>query len=82
MRREPFYGHFGARVRQQRQYAGLTQEQLGAALSPPQTRASVANIEAGLQRVNLLTSVQLATIFRCPLAALVPPDEPKKGRKR
>ena len=41
----------------------MSQEQLGQALEPKMTRASVANIEAGSQRVFLHTAVRLARVL-------------------
>ena len=57
---EEFYAFLGARVRTLRQQRGLTQEQLGSRLTPTVTRASVANIESGKQRVLAHTLVQLS----------------------
>lgn len=79
MKREPFYRHFGKRVRKLRTQSGLTQEAVGARLLPPQTRASVANIESGGQRVGLLTVAQLAEIFGCQIADMVPASCHWKG---
>ncbi len=57
---EEFYVLLGNRVRTFRQQKGLTQEQLGNRLTPTMTRASVANIETGKQRVLAHTLVQLS----------------------
>jgi len=64
---ENFYLLLGARVRAIRQQKGLTQEQLGSRLTPTMTRASVANIETGKQRVLAHTLVQLASALSVAL---------------
>ena len=73
---EPLYAAFGALVRERRSARGLTQAELGSRLTPPVTRASVANMEAGKQRVLLDTALQLASILEVPLATLLPSREP------
>jgi len=50
-RADPFYIALGQRVRSYRDQRNLTQEQLGDRLTPQMTRAAIANIEAGKQRV-------------------------------
>ena len=57
---EEFYVLLGNRIRTFRQQTGLTQEQLGNRLTPTMTRASVANIETGKQRVLAHTLLQLS----------------------
>lgn len=63
MKRKPeeFYVLLGNRVRTFRQQRALTQEQLGSRLTPTMTRASVANIETGKQRVLAHTLIQLSS---------------------
>lgn len=75
---EAFYAALGERVRHARQAKGLTQAELGARLVPPVTRASVANLEAGKQRVLAHTLQQLAATLDVSLASLVP--SPPSGR--
>jgi len=70
---EPFYAEVGRRVRDRRNKLGLTQEELGRLLSPPTTRVSVANIEAGKQRILSHTLVQLAEALKSELTDIVPP---------
>ena len=62
MKRKPedFYVLLGNRVRLFRQQRGLTQEQIGSRLTPTMTRASLANIETGKQRVLAHTLIQLS----------------------
>ncbi len=50
----------------------MTQEDLGAALSPPLTRASVANIENAKQRVLTHTIMMIASALKVPIEALLP----------
>ena len=69
---EPFYGQLGARVRDWRLRRGLTQGELGTRLTPPVTRASIANIEVGKQRVLAHTLAQLAGILDVAIDDLVP----------
>lgn len=71
-RLEPFYEALGRRVSEARERRGLTQAQVAAQLTPPVTRASVANVEAGKQRVLAHTLVALATILDVPVTDLVP----------
>ena len=52
----------------------MTQEALGATLAPKMTRASIANIEAGTQRVLLHTAVRLAEVLQIELAELLSSD--------
>jgi transcriptional regulator with XRE-family HTH domain len=49
----------------------MTQQQLGLSLQPPATRASVANIESGKQRVLAHTLVQLAAALEAEVADLL-----------
>lgn len=62
-----YYREFGKRVRIAREAAGLTQAEVGALLQPTVTRASIANVEAGKQRVLAHTVVQLARAVGCPV---------------
>jgi len=74
---EPFYIHLGRRLSGARSAAGLSQERLGARLSPPVTRASIANIEAGKQRVLAKTLVDLAAALEIEVINLLPPPPMK-----
>ena len=68
---ERFYRMLGATIRRRREVLGLTQESIGARLNPPMTRASIANIEAGKQRVLAHTLVDLASALTMKLDELV-----------
>jgi len=69
---EPFYEELGKRVLGFRKRAKLTQADLGGRLNPPLTRASVANIENGKQRVLAHTAVELAGALDITLDDLLP----------
>ena len=59
---------------------GLTQAGLGLRLDPPVTRAAIANVENGKQRVLAHTLVQLAQILRVEIKRLVaPPPNPRSA---
>jgi transcriptional regulator with XRE-family HTH domain len=57
---DSFYDALGRRIYLLRKKRKLTQEQLGARLLPPVTRASIANVESGKQRVLAHSVAQLA----------------------
>ena len=69
---EPFYEILGRRIKSQRTKQRLTQEQLGSRLTPAMTRASIANIETGKQRVLAHTLIELAEALDVRLLDLVP----------
>jgi transcriptional regulator with XRE-family HTH domain len=68
-----FYVTLGQRIRERRERASLTQAQLGGQLVPPVTRASIANVEAGKQRLLAHSLAQVAQLLHVPLEELVPP---------
>jgi transcriptional regulator with XRE-family HTH domain len=68
---EPVYEEFGRQVRRRRMALGWSQARLGGALHPSLTRASIANIEAGQQRVLLHTAIGLATALEVDLFSLL-----------
>jgi transcriptional regulator with XRE-family HTH domain len=74
-----FYVALGRRIRAVREEQSMTQTQLGALLAPPVTRASIANVEAGKQRVLAHTLVQVARVLRTPIDHLIPPPEATPG---
>ena len=67
-----FYLELGRRIRTFRTEQGLTQATLGLRLDPPVTRAAIANVENGKQRVLAHTLVQLAQILRVETRGLLP----------
>jgi len=68
---EPVYERLGALVRNHRSRLDMSQEQLGRSLEPTMTRASVANIEAGRQRVFLHTAMRLASVLEFDLGEAI-----------
>jgi transcriptional regulator with XRE-family HTH domain len=68
---EPFYLELGRRIHTARERAGLTQQQLGSLLAPPVTRASIANIESGKQRVLCHTLVGIGQALAVPPSSLL-----------
>jgi transcriptional regulator with XRE-family HTH domain len=68
---EAFYRQIGVQVRRWRQERGLTQGDVAARVVPPVTRASIANLELGHQRVLAHTLVQLSEILGVPVTELL-----------
>ncbi len=68
---EPFYVSLGERIQFLRTRRNLTQGQLGTRLDPPTTRASIANIEAGKQRVLAHTLLQIAKALEIEVQELI-----------
>lgn len=79
---ERFYADLGRRIRVQRDKLHLTQQQVGDALAPRATRASIANIEAGKQRVLAHTLVQLAGVLEVSVSDLLPERDDKSSMVR
>ena len=75
---EPFYQVMGQRIQRLRTKQGMTQERLGGLLDPTVTRASIANIESGKQRVLAHTLVQLAEALHSDLSDLIPALEKRE----
>lgn len=71
---EPFYVALGSNIQSARDRIKMTQAQLGKSLVPPSTRASIANIENGKQRVLAHTLVQLARALETEIGKLLPPE--------
>lgn len=69
---EAFYGALGSNIQDARGRLKMTQAQLGLTLVPPSTRASIANIENGKQRVLVHTLVQLARTLETKVEKLIP----------
>jgi transcriptional regulator with XRE-family HTH domain len=64
--RRAFYRELGRVITLGRAMANLTQEELGRRLSPPQTRASISNMETGRQALLAHTVVQVAGALGMP----------------
>jgi len=65
-----FYKEVGRRIRKERMERGLTQEELGAAVSL--TRTSITNIERGRQKVTLQTFANIVGALGLAPTALLP----------
>jgi transcriptional regulator with XRE-family HTH domain len=68
---EPFYKDLGNKIQARRKSLGLSQDDLASALDPPVTRASIANIEAGKQRILTHTLVKLADVLDVEVSSLL-----------
>jgi transcriptional regulator with XRE-family HTH domain len=68
-----FYAAFGAKLRQAREKAGLTQKQLADRVELPRT--SVTNIEHGHQRIALHQLVQFSSALGIEPLELLPEEE-------
>ena len=68
---EPFYRHLGERIARARLAKGMSQATLAEALVPKLTRASIANIEMGKQRVMAHALIQIAGALNLDLNELV-----------
>jgi transcriptional regulator with XRE-family HTH domain len=71
---EPFYVAMGRKIQDIREGKKMTQAQLGRCLNPPTTRASIANIENGKQRVLAHTLMELAKAMEVDIKDLIPSD--------
>jgi len=67
-----FYQQLGRRIQSLRIQRNITQKQLGDRLLPAVTRASVANLESGKQRILVHTLVQLSELLECELQEVIP----------
>lgn len=65
------YVDIGQRMREAREKAGLSQEQIGMQLG--MTRANVANLEAGKTAILMPHVYNLALALEIPLSRLLPP---------
>jgi transcriptional regulator with XRE-family HTH domain len=69
---EPFYKELGKKIAEWRKKRGLTQEEVGKLLSPPMKKATIARMEAGLQRVLSHSLAQLADVLGVDAHDLLP----------
>lgn len=70
---DDFYSVVGSNIKEARMRKRVTQTELGNKLGL--TRSSIANVEAGRQRVQLHGIVQIATALQVDLGNLVPTSE-------
>lgn len=71
---DAFYAALGRNVRRAREDAGLTQEQLSKNVHL--TRASIANLERGRQRISAFHLILIATAVGADVGALAPAVSP------
>lgn len=69
---EPLYAQLGRRISAARERRGITQEMLGASLTPPLTRAAVSNMEGGRQRIMLHVLIDVADALGTTTGRLLP----------
>ena len=80
---EPFYKDMGKRLQDARERAGFTQKEVADRLDPPVTRASIANMASGKQRVLCHTLVALSGVLSTPPERLLMgamPGSPRETR--
>lgn len=77
---EPFYIALGLRLRAIRSAQGKTQEELAKSVIPPMTRAAIANMEGGKQRVRAHTLWELAKALDVTPLELVPDSREQEKR--
>lgn len=75
---EPFYTELGHLIGEIRIKKKLSKAALGRQLQPELSRASVANIESGKQRVLVHTLVEIANALEVELSEIVPIKKQKK----
>jgi transcriptional regulator with XRE-family HTH domain len=69
---EAIYPLVGRQIQVARDRQGISQASLGRQLTPPLKRASIANIEAGKQRILLHTLIGIAATLKMPPEQLLP----------
>jgi transcriptional regulator with XRE-family HTH domain len=74
---DDFYRALGFAIRRQRRLLDLTQEELGRRLEPRMTRASIANIESGKQRLLVHRLVDIADALEVKISRLIGAARPK-----
>lgn len=72
---EPFYADLGRRLHDARVKRGLSQEALAKRLAPQVTRAAIANMELGKQRVLTHVLAQIAQVLEILPSDLFPQQE-------
>lgn len=69
---EPIYAALGKKIRCVRERHGLTQGALAESLTPPLSRAALANMEAGRQRIMLHVLLDIATACDTTVGRMLP----------
>lgn len=68
---EPIYLVIGRRIAALRERRGLTQEMLASSMTPRLTRASICNIENGIQRVMVAQLLDIADALGTTIGRLL-----------
>lgn len=79
MEQQELYAGVGRLVREAREAARMTQEQLGERIG--MTRASVTNIETARQKVQLHTLYCIALVLEVAVTSLLPPTESNENSR-
>ncbi len=77
---EPIYAQIGQRIRVMRELRGLSQQEIGEACSPKLTRAGIANMESGTQRIMVHNLLPIAFLLRVPVTFLLSGAE-RRGKR-
>lgn len=72
---EPLYAAIGLKIRKARERQSLTQGELAGSLTPPLSRAALANMEAGRQRIMLHVLIDIATACGTTIGRMLPSRE-------
>ena len=75
----PIYGRLGARLRQLREHAKVTQEQLAERIEVG--KDYIGTIEGGSRRVQIETLANIASALKVPLATCFPEHRPVLASK-
>ncbi len=79
---EPFYLEFGRKIQDLRAKRGITQGELGRRLTPSVTRASIANIESGKQRVYTHALIDIAHALDVSILELLGLDDGSGAKQK
>ena len=74
-----FYEALGRRIEQCRTAKNMSQEKLGAALTPPLTRAAISNIETAKQRVLVHVLADMANVLTVAVGDLIQTPQQTQG---
>lgn len=77
MTKRELYGTIGLRIRELRENAGITQDELAGIVGL--TRTSITNIEKGIQKLGIDTLYDIAAVFGISGTALLPENHPNPG---
>lgn len=72
---EPLYATIGRNIRKARRALGMTQEELAGRLRPKMARVTMANMEAGRQRIMLHVLIDIAGACKTTVGRMLPGRE-------